>query len=71
VKQLLEEVSLMIWKNRNKPITIPAELHEKISRSCPLLNEVQSEIVKIRTASERVNNKRDVKEPEGPGKFRL
>jgi len=38
----------VFWKLRKNSITIPLELHEKIKRSCDLLNQVQSEVVNIR-----------------------
>lgn len=38
----------MFWKFRKHSITIPVELHDKISRSCPMMNQVESEVLGIR-----------------------
>jgi len=46
----------VFWKQRKNTITISVELHEKIKRSCDLLNQVQSEVVTVRR-SKRLQTK--------------
>lgn len=43
----------MIWKFRKSPMTIPAELHEKVARSCVPLNGVSSEVLGVRHRPEK------------------
>jgi len=38
----------MFWKPRKDSYTIPAELHEKLVRSCDPINSVDSEVVRVR-----------------------
>jgi hypothetical protein len=39
----------MFWRSRKKTLTISAELHEKIARSCEDLNEFPCEVSGVRT----------------------
>jgi hypothetical protein len=43
----------VIWKFQKSPMTIPAELHDKIVRSCAPINEVSSEILGVRHRPEK------------------
>ena len=38
----------MFWKPRKSSLTIPAELHEKLVRSCKPIDDVDSEVVRVR-----------------------
>ena len=39
----------MFWKLRKSSITIPAELHEKLARTCQPIQQVDSEVICVRT----------------------
>ena len=38
----------LLWKLRRRTMTIPAELHQQIARSCSRINEVPSEVLRVR-----------------------
>jgi hypothetical protein len=44
----------LLWKFRKPAITISSELHEKVRQSCMPIDEVQSEVIRVR--SEQKNN---------------
>lgn len=39
----------MFWKPRKSSLTISAELHEKLVRSCEPIDGVDSEVVRVRS----------------------
>jgi len=39
----------MFWKPRKSSLTIPAELHEKLVRTCEPVDGVDSEVVRVRS----------------------
>jgi hypothetical protein len=47
----------LLWKFRKSTITISSELHDKVRQSCAPIDEVQSEVIRVRPAP---NKKRKV-----------
>jgi len=43
----------VIWKFRKHPMTISAELHDKIVRSCAPMNDASSEVLSVRQRPEK------------------
>jgi len=41
----------VLWRSRKSGLTIPAELHEKLSRVCQPIDQVPSEVLRIRMIS--------------------
>ena len=42
----------VLWRSRKSALTIPAELHEKLSRLCHPIDQVPSEVLRVRMISE-------------------
>jgi hypothetical protein len=49
----------VLWKSRKSPIIIPAEVHEKLSRTSTRIDEVPSEVVAVRTLPNRTQHDSD------------
>lgn len=49
----------MFWKFRKSSVTITAELHEKIARSCKPIEQVPSEVVRVRALQKTRGEKKD------------
>lgn len=49
----------MLWKFRTSSLTIPAELHERIAAKSKAIEEVDSEVVAVRTLPKQVRNDRE------------
>ncbi len=42
----------MFWKSRKSSITVPRELHDRVTRSCVPILDVPSEVIAFRRLSE-------------------
>jgi len=41
----------VLWRSRKSGLTIPAELHEKLSRVCQPVDQAPSEVLRVRMIS--------------------
>ncbi|HMK36937.1 MAG TPA: hypothetical protein VK463_17820 [Desulfomonilaceae bacterium] len=60
----------MLWKFRKSTITIPSELHDKMRKCCPPLDEVQSEVIRVRRVQKK-ERKAAKNNPDNPVKYRV
>ena len=53
----------MFWKLRESPIIIPVELHDKLARTSKPIEEIDSEVVCVRSVSLDSDNILEAAEP--------